>query len=631
MGNYCPAVMGRAKRLQRVLAGLALLAATGIGSTAPPATVGADSDSIGHDSIIRSPPPIQIDRATVGPLGSVSVIGDSVLHGAGRYSPTLVDRLAEQGWGPIRFRAGAGYSTGYFGRSPELTSTYWLAAWRDEGWNADNVIVNLGANDTEFCETDVDCAYRAIMHVVDDIGPGPYVWWPKVTKFYTHTDQANAWNAALDRVAAERSDFFTWDWPTELATGGYGSNDNTHLLPSSYPKRSQRMAEEFTNAVARARPVGGSVDLSVARSEPSTWVPIAPTRLVDTRTDAPGAQSVGDVLRLDLTDEVPTGTTAVALYVAAARPTGAGFLTAGPCGPAGESATVTFDASGPRGAPTVVAVDDSDDADDALAVCVSTGGPTGTTTDVVVDLQGAFVTGDDGMRLHPLEAPTRVADTRPDGATTELTLDAPTGASSLAVNIAVAGATAPGYVTAAPCGVEAPTANLNFRAGPPASAAAFVEVGDDGTVCITASTAVDLVADLTATFRPAPDGGAADGGLAFVAIEPLRMLDTRDGTGGWAPLHGAGQQLAITASPPWAAAVTGTLTMIRPRTTAYVSATNCADADPVASANAAAGATVSNALTTGVADAGVLCVLSSSISNTVFDATGWWADVAANA
>lgn len=596
--------------------------ASGDTSDGLPETVAAEADSI-----INSPPPIHIDRPAARPLGSVSVIGDSVLYGSGRYSPTLVDRLTDQGWGPIRFRAGAGYSTGYFGRSPELTATFWLDTWRGEGWNADNVIVNIGANDTEFCETDVDCSYRAIMYVVDDIGPGPRIWWPKITKFFTHSNQADAWNAALDRVAAERVDFFTWDWPTELATGGYQSNDNTHLRPVSYPKRSQRIAEEFTLVAARARPVGGAVDLSVPLSESSTWVAQIAVRLADTREDSTGTQSVGSTLRLDLTDRVPDGTSAVALYVAAARTTGSGFLTAGPCGPFGQSATVTFGDSGARGAPTVVAIDRSEP--QSPAVCVTTGGERGASADVIVDLQGSFVSGDVGMRLHTLDAPRRVADTRPAGPRRRIEIVAPAGSEALAVNIAVANATAPGFVTAAPCSVDAPTANLNYRPGPPTSAAAFVEVGAARTVCFTSSSPVDLIVDLTATFRPAPADGAPDGGLSFVAISPLRVLDTRSGIGGWAPLHGKNQRLTIRAAPPWADAVTGTLTMVGPRATAFLTASNCAGGDAIASANSGAGSTVANSLTTGLGAAGVLCIDSSEISNTVFDATGWWADVAA--
>ena len=59
--------------------------------------------------------PIEIVDQRSGPLGAVSVIGDSILMGAAFYSPRLPSRLVEQGWGPVRLRAGEGYSTGQFG------------------------------------------------------------------------------------------------------------------------------------------------------------------------------------------------------------------------------------------------------------------------------------------------------------------------------------------------------------------------------------------------------------------------------------------------------------------------------------------------------------------------------------
>ena len=49
---------------------------------------------------------------TFGPLGPITVIGDSVMLGSVIFSPTLSDHLAARGWGPIRVRAGGGYTTG---------------------------------------------------------------------------------------------------------------------------------------------------------------------------------------------------------------------------------------------------------------------------------------------------------------------------------------------------------------------------------------------------------------------------------------------------------------------------------------------------------------------------------------
>ena len=161
----------------------------------------------------------------------MTVIGDSILMGAALYSPTLPSRLVEQGWGPVRLRAGEGYSTGQFGVELSFRSSYWITQWRSQGWDPPNVIVNLGANDSGFCNVDLACAREAIMHLVDTIGPGHKIWWPQITRLYTHQGQQDNWNLALQQIADERDDFYTWDWPTVMATGPFPSSDGTHLAP----------------------------------------------------------------------------------------------------------------------------------------------------------------------------------------------------------------------------------------------------------------------------------------------------------------------------------------------------------------------------------------------------------------
>ena len=157
--------------------------------------------------------------------GAVTIIGDSVLQGSFITGPTLTQRLAEQGWGPIRGRAGVGYSTGIFQTATEARATYWIDRWDRQGWNAPNVFVNLGANDSGRCDVDLACAREAILHLVDAIGPGHRIWWPKITRHPLFQHQADNWNLALDQIAAERADFFTWDWPTVMVQEGLATGD----------------------------------------------------------------------------------------------------------------------------------------------------------------------------------------------------------------------------------------------------------------------------------------------------------------------------------------------------------------------------------------------------------------------
>jgi len=149
------------------------------------------------------------------------------------------------------------------------------------------------------------------------------------------------------------------------------------------------------------------------------------------------------------------------------------------------------------------------------------------------------------------------------------------------------------------------------------SGAAFVPVSDDGTICVRAKSPVDITIDLTGTF-------ASDGELAFVPVPPTRMLDTRNGTGGWNPIHGQYQTIDARVAPPSAKAVSGTLTMVAPMRLGYLRTWGCGDMPPTANVTAPAGAVLANSVTTGVSETGRLCLFARVATGTLFDTTGWW-------
>ena len=540
-------------------------------------------------------------------LGPVTVIGDSVLLGSLYNSPTIVDRLAEQGWGPIRAQAGGGYSTGAFPVTVSYRASYWIQRWRGEGWDPPNVLVNLGANDSGFCGTDEACAYDAIMHLVNAIGPGHRIWWPMVTRGGYNVVQGTTWNNALARVAAERDDFFTWDWPTVMANGPFPSSDNTHLSPDGYRLRSRLMAETFTADVARAQRVGGDAPLPTPIGAPTEYVPLTPSRVLDTRFDPPGRLGAGDTLTVDLTPHVPDGTTAVAVNLTSARSANGGFLSAHPCDRTRRDVSSVNHAAGQaRGAMAIVPLSAAGE------LCVYTESP----GDVVVDLQGAFVP-DGGTRLTTVDAD-RLVDTRETGRAQLLEIAVPDpSVAAVAVNLTAARGERVGFLTADACEDEPPdVSNLNFLTGEPVAGAAIVPVSAAGTICVRSSAPVDVMVDLTGEFR-------ADSGLRFQAADPRRMLDVRDGTGGWAPILGSDQLIDTRVAPETAAAVTGTITLVRPVRTAFAVA-DCREDPPISNVNAAAGDAMANALTVALADGGELCFRSSETAKLLFDTTGWW-------
>ncbi|BAN03297.1 SGNH/GDSL hydrolase family protein [Ilumatobacter coccineus] len=600
--------MGRRRHLVAVLATAALLVAA--------------VESRRSDDVVDAA--TSFDISAPGVHGPVTVIGDSVLNGAGVFSPTLPDRLAERGWGPIRFRAAGSATSGKFPVANEYRSSFWIDLWQSQGWDPTHVIVNLGVNDSGFCGTSLTCARESIMHMVDAIGPGHQIWWPTITK--PAAGSRDVFNAALRQIEAERDDFHVWDWFAEFSAGGYRSGDQIHLDPESYRKRSVRMAEEFTAllapppAPAVGERIGDDAPLPDPVADAGTFTALAPQRIVDTRTG--DDVTAGSSLRVDFADALPSDPTAVALYVAAVGATEPGYLSAGPCGSPVGGATVNFGAAGAAGSPTVTATGDDDD------VCIFSNRD----VDVIVDLQGVFASGPGGLRLTPSTTPLRLIDTRSTGPVDDVVIDLDDvmevdgDIDAVAVNLAVVNAAGRGYLTASACAEpdtadtgddDAATANVNFAAGPPTSSAAFVPVVD-GRFCITTSRAVDIVVDLTGVL-------STSGDLAYVPVAPSRMLDTRDATGGWSPIHGADQTIDIGVAPSGAAAVSGTLTVVKPATNAYATGYGCAGDPPTASVNAGSGAIAANSLTSAVFD-GRLCLYASSAMHTVFDVNGWWVD-----
>lgn len=570
---------------------MAALAATGAVIAVPPASPAA-AIVLAKDLWVASP----------GPLGPITVIGDSVLLGSGITAPTLPDRLSAAGWGPVTFRASVGMRAGRANDSN--AAGWWINNWRWSGWDAPTVLVNLGANDVGTCQASTACARARIIDLLDVIGPGKRIWWPWIT--HTRGDYAAAWNAALSQVDLERQDVVTWNWPAEMASGGYSSSDGVHLTGAGYIRRSARMAEQITADLARAQRVGGDAPIPAPRSAPTRFVALPPTRLIDTRVQAPGRQLDGQVLSVSLAGRVPAGSTAAALNITAATPDVAGFLAAGACGSFYDGSVVNFTAGAARGAMAVVPL--SSDG----RLCLTTTG----STDVIVDIQGAFVGGGGGgAGFTPLPADRRVLDTRQSGRASQLVVPVPAGVGAVAVNLTVVHAAAAGFLRAAPCGRSTDVSNVNFLPGEAVAGAAFVATGGDDRICIDVSTSADVIVDITGTF-----GG---GGLSFVPVSPSRMLDTRNAIGGWSPVHGPEQVLDFAVAPASAQAVTGTLTLVQPVWAGFLVGHRCGAQPPTSSVNALGGQVLANSLTTGISS-GRLCVRSSVLTHTLFDVTGWW-------
>ena len=556
------------------------------------------------------PPPVEIFDPTPRPLGPISVIGDSVLRGALVSPPNLVDRLAEQGWGPIRALGVPGLSTGHAFRSPELTATFWFDRWREQGWDPKAVVLIVGSNDVGLCaHFDSFCMRGSLQYVADYIGPDRDLFIPRINHFFKF-EWADPWNAELERLVAEREHLHTWAWDVELATGGYELDDVVHLSANSYRRWSQLTAREVTIDLARSQFSGDNVSFGGPTGAPSGFVTTEPERLADTRIGM-GERITDDtsVLRIALGDAVPDDATAASLYVASVRSAADGFLQVASCGdPRPTTSVVNFSRQRPQGAATIVPVGDERE------LCVYSS----VATDVVVDLHGVFAPGS-GSGFDPT-TPTRRVDTRTSGRTRVVEVAVDADATAVALNLTATNAATAGFLTAYPCGQPQPeVATLNYAPGAAVASSTFVATDDTNSICVAASTSVDTIIDQTGTFS---DGS----GLRYVPIESTRILDTRTATGGWSPFLSHHAPIDVTVGSREAEAVSGTITIVRPFGSAFATAYGCGEEPGTSSVNASGGAVVANALTVAASASGRLCVSSSTRTHAVVDVTGWWID-----
>jgi hypothetical protein len=177
-------------------------------------------------------------------------------------------------------------------------------------------------------------------------------------------------------------------------------------------------------------------------------------------------------------------------------------------------------------------------------------------TDVIFDVAGYVLSreqslGPEGL-FNPL-VPVRLLDTRdgtgragtiaPLGPTSAISVKVTgvggvpaTGVTAVVMNVTVTNPTSASFVTVWPTNSGRPLAsNLNFSPGQTVPNRVVVKVGAGGKVDFyNLAGTVDVIADVNGWFTDATPGGL---GARFVGLTPARILDTRDGTGGFgAPL-----------------------------------------------------------------------------------------------
>jgi len=249
-----------------------------------------------------------------------------------------------------------------------------------------------------------------------------------------------------------------------------------------------------------------AVFLPATSAQAGRFVPMAPTRLLDTR-EVGGALPVGGSIDVLRPVDVAIDALAVLVNVTSVDAPIAGFLSGHAAGaPASTSSFLNPDGSGaPLAASVILPLSPA-----GVTIDAQSGGH------VVVDIVGWFTgpsapSSNDGLFVPT--APTRLLDTRASGPRVwrggARELAAPVAAIALVTNVTIDRADAAGFVTAFPAGTPVPatsTVNASWRNATVANFA-VTSLSERGTAYF-ANAGTDLIVDMTGWFTgtPAPSG-----------------------------------------------------------------------------------------------------------------------------
>jgi GH25 family lysozyme M1 (1,4-beta-N-acetylmuramidase) len=266
----------------------------------------------------------------------------------------------------------------------------------------------------------------------------------------------------------------------------------------------------------------------VTTSAPSRYVPLTPTRFVDTRSGL-GARTgaVTGSLTVTVPDSVPADATGVVLNASVVDPSGAGYVRVAPGSSTPLATTLNYSRHQSATGLLVTPVD----AERKATVTVYGGAG-----QLVLDAVGYYTaaTGDGGHWV-PL-APERIVDSRtgtggltgPQQGDVAVTLPdtVPADARGVVLNVSVVEPAYAGYLRVAPAGTTPTTTALNYAAVQSATSLVLTRSTDRVVTVALHGGAAQLVVDLIGYY----DEGSSTG-QSFVTSTPQRVLDTRNGIG----------------------------------------------------------------------------------------------------
>jgi hypothetical protein len=361
-------------------------------------------------------------------------------------------------------------------------------------------------------------------------------------------------------------------------------------------------AAEPDQGARRVLDLSGAAGTSRAAAvDGSKFTALSPVRVLDTRSGlgVPAAPvPAGGTITVDLSEQVPEGTTAVVLNLTGVAPTSSTYVTVWP---AEEPRPIVSNLNLAAGETRANAVTVALGASRSLSLFNNAG-----RVNLVADLSGYY--SPTGEAWHNSHSSQRVLDTR-DGASPipaggTITVDTSSllpfsGAVAVTVNLTVVNPTATTYLTAFPEGVARPTASsINATQGTVTANQVTVRlVGGKDIKLYNHSGSAHVTVDMVAWYDTSEFMGSL-----FYPTNPTRVVDTRTDGGG--PLQGGRAYPVVVAEDPAApaaqiSAMVLNVTGIGGTTSTYLTLFPSDTPVPVASTvNLAAGQTASNLATT---------------------------------
>lgn len=326
----------------------------------------------------------------------------------------------------------------------------------------------------------------------------------------------------------------------------------------------------------------------------SAFRPLQPARILDSRDgtggfNTPWGPATTRDLQVSGQGGVPATATAVVMNVTVTGPTSASHLTIWPKG-AATPATSNLNFSAGQTIPNLVTVKLGTDG--KVSIFNNAGN-----VQVIADVVGYYDGNGQGDALTGV-TPARVLDSRDGtggystpwggGVSRDVTVagtgPVPANATAVVLNVTAVGPTAASHLTVWPAGTLMPVAsNLNFPAGRTIPNLVVVPVGTGGKISIFNNAGnVNILADVVGYYSTNATSGH------FTGIDPVRLVDSRDGTGTTAAPWGPGETRAVTVAgvssiPADATAVVLNVTGVSPTTFTHITVFPNGASMPVAS------------------------------------------------